>query len=93
MDKGSLVEIGTHKRTFEMRGRYFALIVNRRLVLTDLHDSNTSSKSESPNEASRSTNQQLNSPEGLIPWEGSSMAVRQGSHWSSSLIWISSFLF
>ena len=32
-------------------------------------------------------------PEGFSPWEGSSMAVRQGRHWSSSLIWISSFLF
>ena len=25
MDKGALVEIGTHKELIEMRGRYFAL--------------------------------------------------------------------
>ena len=32
-------------------------------------------------------------PEGFSPWEGSSMAVRQGKHWSSTLIWLSAVLF
>ena len=32
-------------------------------------------------------------PEGFTPWEGSSMAVRQGRHWSSTLIWISAAIF
>ena len=32
-------------------------------------------------------------PEGFTPWEGSSMAVRQGRHWSSTLIWISASIF
>lgn len=32
-------------------------------------------------------------PEGIQPWDGSSGYVRQGRHWSSALIWISSSLF
>ena len=32
-------------------------------------------------------------PEGFTPWEGSSMAVSQGRHWSSTLIWISAAIF
>ena len=27
------------------------------------------------------------------PWEGSSVSVRQGRHWSSALIWLTSGLF
>ena len=34
-----------------------------------------------------STDQEL--PSGLQPWEGSSSAVEQGKHWSSTLIWLS----
>ena len=47
MDKGALVEMGSHKELIEMRGRYFALYSHRRLVLTDLPDSNSSPKSDS----------------------------------------------
>ena len=32
-------------------------------------------------------------PADLQPWEGSSSAVEQGKHWSSTLIWISAAIF
>ena len=32
-------------------------------------------------------------PSGLQPWEGSSSAVEQGKHWSSTLIWLSAAIF
>ncbi len=40
-----------------------------------------------------STGQQVDLPDGLKLWEGSSAFVEQGRHWSSALIWLTSGLF
>ena len=55
-------------------------------------DSGTkSNQPAAPSQLETPTNNTL--PEGFTPWEGSSMAVRQGRHWSSTLIWISAAIF
>jgi len=45
---------------------------------------NTPSKPESPSKEL---------PSDLQPWEGSSSAIEQGKHWSSTLIWLSAAIF
>lgn len=62
-------------------------LVSRRLALTD------SRRSQQPAESPEGSQQHTSLPEGFSPWEGSAMAVKQGTHWSSALIWLSVVLF
>jgi len=45
------------------------------------------------NQPSRPSDHQQQLPPGLAVWEGSSVFVEQGRHWSSALIWLSAGLF
>ena len=60
-------------------------ILSRNLTLTESNQNTSSGDSTPPRSASSSRSS-------FTPWEGSSIFVEQGHHWSSAFIWLTALL-